>query len=457
MKRIFCLLLALPVFWLTGCRAETAEQEQPPHQFTYIGVYTWDPTPDFYDFFKACGINTLQLSERLWYFNAQDEGFEERYRGYADQITQAQAAGFYVDLLFFSNIEQSMGPDEYNVASGGIGDWFDPRDAAALEQKMEYNRKLISACSHADFFTLVAGDPGGFIGQLGEGNTEAFAVLCKEFAKASQQLAPDVKLHINTWALSAYGEEYAVASDYLWWKQETEMTRQLLAVQGLFGADVGICFPTHDYYRALSRNLWNWAVRTGKEEDFPVPYPQPADVQTLRAGGVGDVWLWPFGLLDSDGDAAYGATFASNLRYVKQYLEQVRGLEADGIMVDWTWKSCYGMAVNYYGFGRMVNDPSVTVEQTLREYAAFLATPETAQTLSEILIYIENMSEHESHQPVRMRLDPLPCSIGSAQQALDALQAVQPLQQSDFPLPESVAQVFTRIEARLDRLLLQGE
>ena len=36
------------------CRNMTAaEQEQPPHQFTYIGVYTWDPTPDFYDFFKV--------------------------------------------------------------------------------------------------------------------------------------------------------------------------------------------------------------------------------------------------------------------------------------------------------------------------------------------------------------------------------------------------------------------
>ncbi|MBR7092808.1 MAG: hypothetical protein IKI50_06470 [Clostridia bacterium] len=460
-RLVICLLLGCLLLTLAACGGSTNSsgpsgdtqtvQEKP---FTYIGLYIWDNAKDYFDFFKACGVNTLQLAERIWWFNSDTA--LERAQGLSRAIDGIHEKGMYVDLLFFSNLRQYHGPDDYDKDSGGIGVWFDPQDEQALADKMFYVRQTMEQCANADFFTVEAGDPGGMSAEMRAGTAEDFAAIVRAYAAAAAEVAPNVKVHANTWALSAYGEHYPVSLDYRWWQQETEMTKAFTQIAGLIGSSVGICLPCHDYYRDLCRNLWYHAKIWGEVEETPVAYPQVEDIAQLRRQGVNDLWLWPFNLLETDGSADYCATFTCNLRYVQQFLQDVRPFGADGIMADWTWKACCGMAMNFYGYARMAADPSATPAQVMREYAGFLAAPESVDTLTEIFTFIENHSAGDQKRLSRYVPDPLPCTLASAEQALAALDTVVPLTGSSFPLPEPIPDTFERIRARLEALYQEG-
>ena len=82
---VLSIIITMLTFSLVACSTEhpsSSPDQQKEEPFTYIGVYTWDPVVDFYDFFKACGINTIQLSERSWFYDASAENFENFYSGY---------------------------------------------------------------------------------------------------------------------------------------------------------------------------------------------------------------------------------------------------------------------------------------------------------------------------------------------------------------------------------------
>ncbi|MBR7141982.1 MAG: hypothetical protein IKD06_00415 [Clostridia bacterium] len=423
--------------------------------FAHCGLYTWDNVPSQYEFWKACGVDTIQLSERLWYFSAADEEqYQKRIASFASYIDRLHEAGFLVDVLFFSNLRQYKGEYEYDKDSGGIGVWFHPDDEEALNEKLYYTRMLMTACAKADYFTIEAGDPGGITDRMGEGDEYDYAKLVEAFNEVAKECAPNVKVRANTWAVSAFKTPNISVHELQWWINENEMTRNLLLKEDFFGEDLGLFIPCHDYYRPKLLKLYNQAVRIKQMEDFPL-FPTVEDLQPLTDRDT-EIWLWPFNLLGSDGNADYCASFTSSLRYVHRDVNAMRELGADGIMADWTWKGYLGMAINTYGYARFVNDPAATPEKVIDEYASYLTDGEGRAALAQILRFIENKSRYDASLPKTKRLPKLECTVTSAQQALDLLGSVTPKASSDFPLPENVDSIFARIKDRLNTLLDDG-
>ncbi len=98
----------------------------------------------------------------------------------------------------------------------------------------------------------------------------------------------------------------------------------------------------------------------------------------------------------------------------------------------------------------MVNDKSVTPERVIGEFAALIATEETAGTLAEILKFVENDSNYEDKLPKNERIEPFETRFSGAEEALEALAEVRALGKPGISLPISPDDYLNKLTERLN-------
>ncbi len=463
-RRIFCAVMCIFVFSLTACDSAEKPSDGTSSGSTQsnmsvipqntdsggldtVGLYIWEDSPDQHEFWKACGIKTLQFCDRGWYYNAESYNLDAYLKRMQQGLYSAKDAGFEVYVILFSNIEQYKGPEDTEPT--GIGTKFHPDDKEKMEERLHYLEKMIKAMDEADGFTFFAGDPGGITNDMGQGDVEDYIYMAEEVGKLVKETAPNAKYNINTWAVSMFQTPNYSAMIADFWLRETEMNKVILGKESLINESTGLELPCHDYYRPLTLRLYADSGKTPAQK-----YPQKSDIDTLKSRNTKRLWAWPYFLLDEadDGDTGSDYTYLQQIetRYIYRYLNDIRELGFNGVIGSWSYNAYKTKSLNTYAFGRMANDKTATPEQVIDEYAGFIASEDTYETLGQILRFVENNSNFESKLPDNEKIAPFETTIKTAQEAIDQLATVKVKTDNTFPLPMDAAEYLHNLKGRLE-------
>ncbi|MBO4769700.1 MAG: hypothetical protein J5563_02835 [Clostridia bacterium] len=415
--------------------------------FGTVGLYVWNNNQSQYSFWKKIGITTLQFCDRGWWYNSENGSLDSYLSGMASGVRQAKNAGFKVYVILFSNLEQYKGPN--NTEPTGLGVKFHPDDTEKWAERLDYLKKTVSMLKNADGFTFFAGDPGGITNSMGKGSFETFVKMAADVRDMVSETAPGAEFNINTWAVTMFQTPSVSAETPQFWQRETENCKKILEIAGFVGDDAGIELPCHDYYRPLALRLY--AKYNMKPEQ---KYPQKDDIEVLAERGTGNIWAWPYFLLDEADDGDRGGTVKTDLpqietRYICKYINSVRELGFNGIIGSWSYAGYQNKCLNTYAFARMANDSTLTPEQVISEFASLIATEQTAGTLTEILKFIENDSNFEKKLPKSERIEPFQTSFSDVGEALDALEDIDVLEKSAISLPITPGEYLSKLAERL--------
>lgn len=446
-------LITAGVLLLGGCSAATPPEEQEPAnrtkgRFPTVGYYAYQgATQKNIDFWVDCGIDTIELLDIGWFYHPERAPFENYYKNLANEISAAQAKGLKVYIVLLTNLEQWKGDADYG---NGSGKTFDPADTAMMQQRLSYIEHAIKQCSHADGFSLFAGDPGGVLGMSATGGIEYYVQMGKDVQKLVKQHAPQAEYNLNLWALAQYDQSTANPHTVAFWHGEATHARTLIAMQDLFGPDLGVEIPGHDYYRALALSLYA-ANNAYPEKNFPTEQ----DITALHDKQTPRTWAFSHFLLDELDDGDMSGTSRTtlpsfNTRYIYKYIEGIRNTGMNGAIAG---NSTLNNAANLYAFARMASDESATPESVLREYAGFVATADTADTLFEIFKFLENDANWHQKVPKQDQLPLFATTIKTPEQALELLKTVKVNPDPDFSLPESAESYLNKIGQRVAMML----
>ena len=369
-----------------------------------IGIYSYAPPSLMYGFWKSCGVNTIQLASGA--VGNDPAGREKDNAKLAEAAQSAQREGFKAYILLLSNFS---GPDMFK-------DLFHPtKDPAGMEKRLGKLRETARACRGADGFLIFAGDPGGITDEMGTGTAEDYAYLAKKFIEVIREEAPDAKINLNPWAIAAFGTPNHSPFAAGFWLQETKMTKKLLAMEDLVNAEVGVELAFHDYYRTLALQCYD------KELGEYPKWPMKPDIDALFGRGVKNIWGWPYFLLDEiDDGAGAGAGIQLETRYIFEIVKTYREMGMNGVIGN-LGNATVTRQLNTYAMCRFAKDKDASPRGVIGEFAGFVASGDTAETLAEILCLIENDSNWHKKMPENRRLPPLRSAFGEASEALAAL------------------------------------
>ncbi len=413
---------------------------RPEVNFQILAVYlhpSWHiETKRDYDFWKACGYNTVSFL--ITGVEVNDNVLAPFY----SRIINAQHAGFKVEIVILSNI-------------GANGYGFDPRDTGKMEKRLNDIESIIKGLSIADIITFVAGDPGGSPVAMGEAGVDHFLEMALKVREMTKAHAPDALFNVNLWAITYWDSENILPSTVDFWSKETLYGKKLISLIADPGyKDIGIEFPMHNYYRSLALNLYSQANRV------PELFPEKSDMDELIGRGVKQLWAWPYFLVDEVDDGYTGYLLSgvhptqSETRYLNDVVKKINGLHLNGLVVNVSIDSS-GVeteAMNIYATGRFSQDSTLTPEKVIDEFAAFIGDSASAPVLAKILRFVENHSTWEASLPPSSRIQPFMVDYADAAAALKDLAAVKPNTKPNFPLPVSTYEFLNRIKTRLSEI-----
>jgi len=407
-------------------------------------LYVWRDDPTQHAFWKACGISTLQFCDTHW--AKHENRLDDHYKTFAAEVDSARRSGFRVGMILFSNIAQWRGatPDEPT----GMGVLFDPRDPAARKDRLKSLARAVRALRACDFFTLLAGDPGGSIGApFGPRTADDFLDFAADVQAVVRRNAPRADFHVNPWAIAYWQHPTTSCETPDWWLHETHLSKQILLGEGRRWDNLHVEIPGHTAYRPLAlRHLRNAKIT-------PPDFPTAADVVSLRQRGAGQVWAWPYFLLDEadDGDLGpAGRAVQIETRYIHRQIAHLRRVGVDTVVGNWSYAGHKPRQLNTFAFATMIRDPAATPESVIDRFAGAVAdSPSGAKALGQVLRWIENDSNWHRKLPAADRMPPLPCGVATAAEARTRLATVRPRTRPGFPLAEPPATILDRLAGRL--------
>ncbi|MHB0998659.1 MAG: hypothetical protein ACYC27_05380 [Armatimonadota bacterium] len=410
-----------------------------------IGLYPFEDIPEQHQFLKECGFNMLQVWDTG--FRRKPELLDDFYTGLAKDVRNLQKDGFKVWIVLSSNMKQWPGPKDMGP---GAGLRFYPRNRPDMEVRLEYIRKAVKALKHADGFSFFGGDPGGVPKELGPCGIQDWIQMGREVGQIVKKEAPKAEYNVNPWAVTQWEDEGMDVFAAEFWQKEVSNSKAVVDEEGFLNANTGIEFCPHNYYRSLALTIFD------KDGITPELYPDKAAVDKAKVNGVKRLWSWPYFLVDEVDDGytgtdgvSYGQTQAET-RYLHRIVNQLRDIGLNGVIANGSPASCKAEALNTYAFARFCQDPRLTPEGVINEYAGYIADPGTKAYLVDVIKFIENHSTWQNGLPEKNRLPDFECRSKSAKQASALLSKVKPNHNPGFHLPESPADYIPRLQRRLD-------
>ena len=413
--------------------------------FETVGYYAfWTASQADIDFWKACGIDTVLLLDLGWFYDPAQAGFDNYYQSLTADIARVQQNGMRAFVVLLTNLQQYHGP---YLNGNGSGVVFDPADETQMAERLGYIEHTIRQCATADGFELFAGDPGGVSGLRNEGGLDVYLTMHSRVQALVRQYAPNAAYNLNLWAVSQQVQGQTDPLSVAFWQGETANARELIARDGLFGPEVGVEIPGHDYYRALAFSVYRAAGAFPAER-----FPTAADIAALRAKNTPRIWAFSYFLLDEldEGGTGYTKLPAFNTRYIAQYLTGMRAAGMNGAIAG---TCAVQNAANLFAFARMARDATLTPAAALRAYAGAVATEETADALCAVMQFVENDANWHRKLPEEDRLPLFETDIASPEQALTLLRTVQPRDDGAFPLPVPAEEYLIQLRRRVEKML----
>ena len=428
-----------------GGQTTDAPPGAPSVRFETVGYYAFDDASEAKcRFYRACGIDTIELLDIGWYFREGEplDAFRERMKGW---IGTAHSFGLRVYVVLLTNLGQWDGEAD---CGNGSGKTFDPDDSGKMDARLAEIERNVEYWSDADGFSLFAGDPGGVASlRTNKGSIGYYLDMVRKVREIVRQKSPEAEFNANIWSVSQWERSTSNPFYQKFWQAEDENGRAILAMEDLINSDIGIEIPGHDWYRPLAFRCYGTTGRY-PEKNFPVA----EDILPARERGVKRIWGFPHFLLDEldDGDSGGSSRTelpAINLRYIKKYIDAADSAGLNGVIAG---ASGINNALNLYAFSRFAADAGLTVDDVLLEYAGYLVPEEQKEMLADIFRYIENDSNWHSKMPDGYRLPELETVFSGPDEAIEAFGKLTPLEDPGFPLPEPPAEYLAKIGQRLE-------
>ena len=409
-----------------------------PNPIASVGIYNCysGMPPDAIPFFKACGYNTYQRWDLGW--TLRPSSLDRYYTDMAEDVRRMQAAGFKAYVLLTTNMiqRQEGEPEGYRTTA------FDPGNHLAMQERLARIAGMVRKLKTADGFTICPGDPGGH-----DAATPAqLHAMVKQIVRVIREEAPKAHINVNAWGISTWDHNPSPFT-VEFWEKEVAMTDALIAQPGMFGPDVGVEFPMHNYYRSLALTCYDKAGRQ------PALCPSADQVATLEQRGVTRRWGWPYFLVDECDDGYRPGTAGqtqAETRFISKTIGRARQLGLNGVVANAMAENIFAESLNLYAFGRCANDPSATPEQVIDEFARFLAEPQSVADLAQVIRFLENQSTWQAGLPERHRepnFDVGP--LDSPAKAYDQLNRVALREKCGLPeLPGSPAAYVQKMKQR---------
>ena len=376
----------------------------------------------FMPFVKYCGYNTLEFCD--YSFEYPESGRANYLESSRIRIADAHREGLKLFIILSTNMSREWAALRGEPSGDALTKiMFNPvaRPDEFKQRIDDVQRSIEKGFSEADGFEVFAGDWGGC---MGEGcDYEQYLSFGRAYAQVLRKLGLHSQLTLNTWAIANWGITFDPGKTTLW-DAETHLSQKVIDSDISF-ADA-VTLPGHNLYRGLVRTLYTEANRSVPD------WPDPVAIQTIHAKGK-RAYLWPHFIVDDD--RSRRMTWRKvhfEVRYLKELAEKSRALGIDGVFVN-AYNPPYQMG-NIFAYGQLNRDPAKPARTILREFAALIAQQGGVDRLTEVFSFLENHSWWGSQMPANYRLKPLPCKIGTYEEARASLGEVTPLNQSPAPL-----------------------
>lgn len=404
-----------------------------------IGLYTFSPAPaSHYAFWKACGYNTYQLLDGGQSVAPGDR--ERYYQSLNAAIATAKESGLTVGALFLSNVDYSPAAINY----------IPLQDTLMIQQRLNEIDVAVRSLPNADFFTFFGGDPGGSPDSLGAEGVKVWKDMARQVGRFVKEGAPGAFYNASLWAVAHF--DYLQISPFSvdFWEREVHYSKALLQDADFLDPGDGVEFPMHNFYRSLALKAYHDA---GLE---PERYPAESIIQQIEKRGIRRHWAWTYFLVDEidDGYTGYSGVkkhpSQAETRYIHQVVAGARSSGINGMIANTEGEGTLVEALNIYAYARFCTDSRLTPEAVIDEFAAYYtADAVSAETMAQVIRFIENHSTWEQSIPEAYQLPPLACRFSEVDEALDAIEAIVPIQEPGFPIPESAAAYLNRLKDRL--------
>ena len=391
----------------------------------------------FMPFVKYCGYNTLEFCD--YSFEYPESERAKVLSASRTRIADAHREGLRVFIILLTNMSRdwaSLQGEPRGEALTRI--MFNPLTRPdEFKQRVEDVQKSIAkGYSEADGFEVFAGDWGGCLG-VGCGIEQYFS-FGRAYAQVLKNLGLRSQLTLNTWAIANWGTSLE-PDKTTFWDAETDLSRKVIDGDITF-ADA-VTLPGHNLYRGLVRTVYTKANRSVPD------FPDPIATQRIHAKGK-RAYLWPHFIVDDDrGRKMTWRKVHFEVRYLKELAEKSRALGVDGTFVN-AYNPPYQMG-NIFAYGQLNRDPALPARTILKKFAALIARPGDVEQLTEVFTFLENHSWWGSQMPVQYRLKPLPCKIGTYEEARANLSKVTPLSQRPAPLLMAPKDYLTEVTSTL--------
>lgn len=413
------------------------------HPMKTIGIYVQPPTPDqthLLDFYKDCGYNYVEFCDIGFHWHVDE--LPDYYAKLGKSVRDAKAKGLQTWILLLAGMKQWRGPGP----SGNPGT-FSALDKTLLKQRLEFIQTTVRGTTDTDGYAFFAGDPGG--DPEGRSTVDDCIDFANQVHKIVRTHAPNAQFQLNVWAIAEWkGFPSPFSIDF--WQRQVELSKAICDRPGLLGPDCGIALSLDNLYRSLT-------LASHAEAGIPPEnWPTPATVRALRQRKVAPVLGWPYFLIDEIDDGfitpnnvATGGQTQAETRYIRAIANHGHRLGLDGLVGNASYVAAE--ALNVWAFAQMCQNPRLSPESALDQWAALIAEPGSRQALSTVLRFVENHSNWENSLPAKHRLPRFDTgNVRTAASAIQLLASVRPRAKTDIVLPEPPAKYLPRLRKRLD-------
>ncbi len=390
----------------------------------------------------ACDINTIEFATMLE-FNRIPQTELER-RKIADRLQVLELAhdlGIQFGYILTNTVVSTV-PDgeEPSHQSKTRAVQLCPQDPANFSRTIALQEWYMNTYGKADFFEEFAADWGAC--HCGKCDVSTYLRYVETFARRLQEINPQARLYANTWSIAYWGpspEEQGWLSVF---KNEIRGSREVMEQLHAMPPNTHLTLPCHHLYRPLVFQQY------GGKENTPV-FPTWDDVQKVKTLGR-DVMAWPHFVMDDDiSRAPQWGIVHSEIRYIRDLLQRLRATGIDRVIGNLYLP--YLQLINTYAYGRLLNNPDLTAEQIIQDFACLVVIPEDAGCLAKILTWLENHSYWEQQMPLDGRLPVIPCTLDKTS-ALSELAKMHPNASLELPLPYPPASWLVDLTRSIERM-----
>ena len=389
---------------------------------------------------QACGINAVEFATMLEFNRIPSTAMEKQK--IADRLKLldfVHSLGMKFGYLLTNTVLSTVpAHEEPSHQLKNRAETLCPRLPGNFEKTIANPLFYMETYKEADFFEEFAADWGGC--DCGQCGVPEFLHYVRVLGERLTALNPKAKLYADTWCVSYWGKNPLAQGWKGMFDREISGSREVIAALADLPANTGVGLPCHHHYRPLAFSEYGGKAKT------PL-FPIKADVGRVHSAKR-PVMAWTHFIMDDDAfrPKSWGIVH-SEVRYLAQLLESLRGVGIDSVMGNLYLPLL--QISNTFAWGQLTQNPKQKPETILHDFARLIAYKEDAAQLTDVLIWLENHSFWEQQMPPDGRLPHLPCTLSRAD-AMKFAASIRPNPKPQLPIPITPEQWLAELKRSIE-------